>query len=54
METQLSVRMPAELRSELEAAAAADRRPVTALARNVLLDYVASRATRTERAGEQR
>jgi predicted transcriptional regulator len=45
----LTLRLDDELRAKLEAAAAADRRPVTALARIVLADWIEKRA-----AGEQR
>jgi hypothetical protein len=40
----LSIRLAVEQRAELEAAAKADRRPVTVLARHILVDWLAARA----------
>jgi hypothetical protein len=42
-ENQVSVPLDAEVRARLEAAAAADRRPLASLIRNVLADWVDSR-----------
>jgi predicted transcriptional regulator len=48
----LTLRLPAELRGSLERAAAADRRPVSSLIRNVLSDWLAGRASHDgDRAG---
>jgi predicted transcriptional regulator len=49
---QLSIRLEPELRQRLERVAEADRRPLAALARNVLADFVDGRSDAIERRGE--
>jgi hypothetical protein len=47
-EAALHIRLPAAVREELEKAAKADDRPVTALARRILTDWLRLRAQRKQ------